>query len=83
MKTGKVTKDVTLDETGKVVVVEQEVTFASLPAAVKDGLTKAAGTAKITKVESITEGNKVTYEAQLKGGKTKELTVDQNGNPVK
>src|SRR4051794_32959468 len=56
MKTEKVTKDVTMDATGKVIGVEQEVALASLPAAVKDGLTKAAGSAKITKVESVTEG---------------------------
>src|SRR4051812_11068185 len=82
MKTGKVTKDVTLDESGKVVIVEQEVALDSVPAAVKEGLTKGAGKARITKVESITEDGKVTYEAQLKGGRTKELVVDTDGKMV-
>ncbi len=79
MKVGALAKDVTLDANGKTLAVEQEVALASLPAAVKDGITKAAGTSKIGKVESVSEGNKMTYEVELKGGKAKELVVDQNG----
>jgi uncharacterized cupredoxin-like copper-binding protein len=82
MKTGSLTKDVTLDETGKVVIVEQEVALDSLPDAVKNGITKAAGASKIVKVESITEGDKVTYEASLKSGKTKELVVGKDGELI-
>jgi uncharacterized membrane protein YkoI len=82
MKTRNLTKDVTLDDAGKTVAVEQEVTFASLPPAVKDGITKAAGTAKIVKVESITKGSTMTYEAALKGGKVKEIVVDKDGKLI-
>jgi hypothetical protein len=82
MKTGNLTKDVTLDDAGKIVAVEQEVTLASLPPAVKDGIAKAAGTAKIVKVESITKGSTMTYEAALKGGKLKEIVVDKDGKLV-
>jgi hypothetical protein len=82
MKTGNLTKDVTLDDAGKIVAVEQEVTVASLPPAVKDGMTNAAGTAKITKVETITKGSTITYEAALKGGKLKEIVVDKDGKLV-
>ena len=79
MKSGKLTKAVTVDETGKILTVEQEVTLASLPPAVKASIVKTAGTAKIGRLESVTKGAEVTYEAVLTGGKTKELVIDQDG----
>ena len=39
-------KDISMDEKGNIVEVEEEVSIESLPASVKDGLTKAAGAAK-------------------------------------
>jgi hypothetical protein len=77
------TRDVTFDERGTLVLVEQEVKLDSLPPAVQDGLRKGAGKGKITKVETLTKGSTVTYEAAVKGGPTKEVVVDGNGSPVK
>lgn len=78
-------KDVTIDHDGKIVTIEEQVTLASLPAAVKSGILKQAGKGKILLVESITEKNSiVAYEAHVKtAGKLSEVKVDPNGNPIK
>jgi hypothetical protein len=77
-------KDVTIDPTGAVVEVEEEVPFDSLPPAVKDGLKAKAGAGKIAKVESITKRNAVVaYEANvLVGGKKSEVQVGRDGKPL-
>lgn len=79
LKVNGFTRDVTLDAQGQTVSVEQEVTLASLPTAVQEGLKKAAGKGRITRVESVTKGNTVQYEAGVKGGPKKEVLVDANG----
>lgn len=74
-------KDISMDEQGNVVEVEEEVALDSLPAAVKDGLTRAAGRGTIGKVESLTKrGKLVAYEAVVKtGAKRHEIQVGPNG----
>jgi hypothetical protein len=77
-------KDILMDENGKVVEVEEEVALDSLPAAVKEGLERAAGSAKISKVESLTKGGKlVAYEAVVKtAGKRSEIQVGPEGQKL-
>lgn len=76
-------KDLLFDASGKLVEVEQQVDLAALPAAVQDGLKKAAAGAKINKVESVTKGNQVNYEAAtVKAGKHGEVAVDSEGLPT-
>lgn len=77
-------KDISMDEQGNIVEVEDEVSMDSLPAAVKEGLTKAAGTGTITKVESLTKGGKlVAYEAGVKTGtKRSEVQVGPDGKKL-
>src|SRR5260370_40599184 len=59
-------KDVTISPDGSVLEIEEEVSFDALPAAVRQGLQREAGTGKIGKVESITKrGSLVAYEAQV------------------
>jgi hypothetical protein len=55
-----------------------------LPAAVKDGLTKAAGAGTIGKVESISKrGKLVAYEAVVKTGtKRSEIQVGPDGKKL-
>src|SRR5262245_32809679 len=48
-------KDVTMDASGNVVEVEEEVAFDKLPTEVKAGLEAKAGNGKIGKVESLTK----------------------------
>ena len=77
-------KDISMDKDGKIVEVEEEVAMDSLPPEVKAGLTKAAGSGTITKVESLTKGGKlVAYEAGVKNGpKHSEVQVGPNGNKL-
>lgn len=77
-------KDISMEKDGKIVEVEEEVAMDSLPPEVKAGLTKAAGSGTISKVESLTKGGKlVAYEADVKNGlKHSEVQVGPNGNKL-
>ena len=78
------TKDLSLDSNGAIVEVEQQVDYDTLPEAVRTGLTKRAGQGKILKVESVTSGSKLTYEAVVSTrGRKREIAVDSNGAPTK
>jgi hypothetical protein len=77
-------KDISMDKEGKIIEVEEEVAMDSLPPEVNAGLTKAAGSGTITKVESLVKGGKlVAYEADVKNGpKRSEVQVGPNGNKL-
>lgn len=77
-------RDVTFDKTGAIVSVEQEVDLDSIPAAAKAAIQKKIGTGQLKKVESVTEGKTVSYEATiLKAGKSSEVGVNADGTPHK
>jgi hypothetical protein len=78
-------KDVLIDESGKVVSVEEQVTLASVPAAVKAQIQKQAGRGRITMIESvIRDGTLVYYEAHIRSGlRTREVKVSPDGTLVK
>ena len=77
-------KDITFDETGKLLAVEEEVALDSVPAAAKAAIEKQATGGKIRKVEKITAGEKVVYEATLtKNGKKSEVIFAADGSPAK
>ena len=77
-------KDISMDKDGKIVEVEEEVSMQSLPPAVKDGLTKAARSGTVGKVESLTKNGKlVAYEAVVKTGtKRSEIQVGPDGKKL-
>jgi hypothetical protein len=77
-------KDILMDAEGNIVEVEEEVGMAALPAAVKEGLTKSAGSGTINKVESLTKNGKlVAYEAVVKTGtKRSEIQVGPDGQKL-
>ena len=77
-------KDISMDATGAIVEVEEQVAIDSLPAAVKDGLQAKAGQGRLVKVESIVKHDKlVAYEAQImKDGKRSEGQVGPDGKPL-
>jgi len=77
-------KDIIVDAKGNVIEVEEEVAMDSLSQPVKDGLTKAAGTGTISKIESLTKnGSLVAYEAVVKrGAKNSEIQVGPNGEKL-
>jgi uncharacterized membrane protein YkoI len=77
-------RDVSFDKTGAIVAVEQEVDLDSLPAAAKAAIQKKIGTGTLKKVESVTEGKAVSYEATImKAGKSSEVGVNADGTPHK
>lgn len=77
-------KDVTIDPSGKVVTVEEQVALNSLPPAVKAEIVKQAGKGRIGIVESVTENSAlVFYEAHIKsGGKITEVKVSPEGKLI-
>jgi hypothetical protein len=77
-------KDISMDKQGNIVEVEEEVPMESLPGNVKDGLTKAAGSGTLGKVESLTKNGKlVAYEAVVKAGtKRSEVQVGPDGKKL-
>jgi uncharacterized membrane protein YkoI len=77
-------KDISMDPQGHVLEIEEETPLASLPPAVKDGLTKAAGKGTILKVETLTKNGKlVAYEAAVKTGtKNSEVQVGPDGKKL-
>jgi hypothetical protein len=77
-------KDILIDPTGAIVEIEEQVDFASLPAAVRGGLRTKAGSGKLGKVESITKHDKlVAYEAKVvTGRKHSEIQVGPDGKPL-
>jgi uncharacterized membrane protein YkoI len=74
-------RDLTVDATGHVIQVEEEVPIDTVPATVKTAL-EARG--NVTKLEMITNGATVTYEAQIeKSGKHSEVVVNAAGARMK
>lgn len=84
-RSGGKSKDISLDESGAVVEVEQQVSLGDLPAAVRNGLQKQANGGHIVKVESVTKGGSISsYEADvLKNGKKHEVAVTAAGQVMK
>lgn len=74
----------TIDSTGNVLEVEEQVLLDSLPEAVRSGLQQAAGAGRITNVESLTKrGTLVAYEAHVRTGqKRSEVQVGPDGKPL-
>ena len=77
-------KDISMDKNGNIVEIEEEVAMDSLPAAVQEGLRKAAGAGTIGKIESLTKrGKLVAYEGHVKtGSKRSEIQVGPNGEKL-
>ena len=77
-------KDVTMDSTGAVIEVEEQVVLDSLAPAVQQAIKAQAGTATIGTVERLTKGEKVVaYEAHVTAkGKRREIQVGPNGEKL-
>jgi len=78
------TRDVIMDESGAIVLIEEEVELSSVPAAVRAAIEKWAAGGTNLLVETLTRNNKLeAYEAHVqKNGKETELKVDPNGKPI-
>jgi uncharacterized membrane protein YkoI len=78
-------RDLLFDASGALVEVEEEVALDSIPSAAKAAIEKRAASGKVDKVESVTKGQSVSYEAEItsKTGKRSEVAVKADGSPVK
>ena len=75
------TRDLLVDASGRIVETEEETGIDAVPAAVKTAL-EARGT--VGKVEAVTKGTTVTYEAVVeKNGRKSEVVVNAAGKPIK
>lgn len=78
---GGKTKDLLLNAAGAIVETEEETAIDAVPDAVKAAL-EARG--KVGKVETVTKGRTVTYEAIVeKNGKKTEVAVNAAGKAIK
>ena len=78
------TRDLMLDASGGLISVEEEATLDSIPGPAKAAIQKQAVGGKITRVEILTKGKTVAYEAGInKGGKASEVSVKADGTPYK
>lgn len=78
-------RDLTFDEKGSLLEVEQEVDLDSLPAAAKEAIQKKLAGGTVKKVESVSHGSVTSYEADVtsKSGKNREVAVNADGSPHK
>ena len=76
------TRDLMIDSTGKVYVIEEQLDVDKAPAPVKAAL-EAKG--KIVRLESVMENGKTHYEGQIqtKAGKKMSMELDASGSPIK
>ncbi len=74
-------RDMMIDESGKILSVEEQVELKDLSAAVQSTIIKQAGKGKIAIIESLTEGGTlIGYEAVIKtGGKSREVKISHEG----
>jgi uncharacterized membrane protein YkoI len=75
-------RDVLLDKGGAVVEIEEEVELSSIPAPARAAIEKRAAGGTINKVELVTHGPTVVYEAEIrtKAGKNVEVGVKADGS---
>ena len=74
-------RDLSFNASGQLLEVEQQVDLNSIPAAAKTSLLKSAGSGTIQKVESVTAGKSVSYEATVttNTGHHTEIAVNADG----
>lgn len=74
------TRDLLLDAAGKLVEVEEETDIKSIPAAAREAIQKKAVGGTVKRVETLTRGSSVSYEAAIqKNGKNSEINVNADG----
>lgn len=78
------TRDLLFDAAGTLVEIEEETPIETIPAAARAAIEKKASGGKIKKLETVTKGQSVTYEAAIvRGGKTQEVAVKADGSAAK
>jgi uncharacterized membrane protein YkoI len=75
-------RDLLFNSEGALVEAEEETDLASIPGPARDALRKRAGGGNIRKVEKVTAGKTVTYEAVIRtaAGRNVEIAVNADGS---
>ncbi len=78
-------RDLTFDENGSLLEVEQEVNLDSIPRPAREAIQKKVAGRTIKKVESVTRGSRTGYEADVKtpDGGNQEVAVNADGSAHK
>ena len=78
-------RDLMIDSAGTILSVEDEIALDSVPEPARKAIQQKAGAGKIIKVETVTKGSEVSYEAAYtsKSGKKAEYGVNADGTPHK
>lgn len=78
-------RDLSFDADGHLLETEQQVQMSDVPGPARHALEQRARGGEITKVESVTAGNSVSYEATvaMKNGRKTEVAVNADGTPHK
>ncbi len=80
-KVGARSRDLVFTAAGTLIESEDETAIAAVPAAARAAFERAG---RVLKVERVTRGSAVTYEAEIEtGGKKRELAVDAAGKQLK
>ncbi len=76
-------KDISMDQKGTVIEVEEEVPLGNIPSSAKSAIEKSAGGGNILKVEAVVHGSTVVaYEAQVRrGNRRSKMRVSPEGKP--
>ena len=77
-------RDLLFDATGVLVEVEEEIALNSIPSAAKSAIERRVADGKVNKVERVTKGQSVSYEAEItsKSGKSSEVAVKPDGRSL-
>jgi uncharacterized membrane protein YkoI len=74
-------KDISIDPSGKVVEIEQQLSLDAVPLAAKAAIQKGAAGGSVRKVEEVRSDTETAYEAQiLNNGKHREIRVHADGS---
>lgn len=79
------TRDVIMDASGAIVLIEEEVDWSLVPEAVRAAIEKAAQGRKILFVETLTRNDQIeAYEAHVRKGwwRETEIKIDPEGRPI-
>jgi hypothetical protein len=78
-------RDLMIDSAGTILSVEDEVALDSVPEPARKAIQQKVAAGKIIKVETVTKGSEVSYEAAYtsKSGKNAEYGVNADGTPHK
>jgi uncharacterized membrane protein YkoI len=76
-------RDISIDPSGKIIEIEQEVPLEAVPAAAMAAISKWANGGSIQKVEEVKSDSETAYEAQiLRYGNHREIRVHADGSPA-